>query len=187
MLLKPSVSALNKIRKRYSISKNGAITGAMYREAVALTQSSSTKKHDPKFSFVYSFLHFSAKSIAIEVKGDHLSKNRVDSLPMRHKLRYKKAFKDGARALCLLERKRLRSLPMIQKAKVHFVFYTTHGRDYDNHSETIKRIQDTAVSILGILPDDNPDIITPLKPKYYKAKNKKDRRVLMVIRRMQKG
>ena len=181
VLLKPTVRAVNAVRKKYNLSKKASLSAEQYREAVGI---SSAKSSDRTFAFRFKLLHFTYKGIVLEVEGNHLSKNRVDSLPLKHRIRYKNAFKDGARALYLLERKRLRSFTTMQKAKVHFVFYTTHDRDYDNHSETIKRIQDTAVSILGILPDDNPDIITPQKPKYYKVKNKNDRRVLMVIRRI---
>lgn len=178
MLHKPTVKAVNAVRKRYGLSKNASLSTAQYKEAVHLTMQKKTDT--TQFAFQYKLLYLSDKGVVLEVRGNHLSKNRVDSLPFKQKLRYKKAFKDGARALCLMERKRLKSFPMMQRATIRFAFYSKYARDYDNHSETIKRVQDTIVS-MGLLADDNPRVLKPADRNFY-IKNRA-KRVVVIVRR----
>ena len=176
---KPTIKAVNAVRKRYALPKNASLSTAQYKEAVRISM--RRKTDTTQFAFQYKLLYLSKKGAVIEVCGDHLSKNRVDSLPFKQKLRYKKAFKDGVRALCLVERKRLKSFPVMQKATIRFAFYSQYARDYDNHSETIKRVQDTVVS-MGLLADDNPKVLKPAGRNFYiKSRNK---RVVVVVRRV---
>lgn len=156
MLLKPSVSAINKIRKKYSLSKTSSLSSKQFHEAVALTSAKSTQKKkgsDFGFSFEYRLITFTEKEVILEVKGKHISQNDVNSLPFRGKLAYKKAFKVGANAFYMKERLRLKSIPPIERSYISFVFYTKDSRDHDNNHENIKRTQDT-LTVLNIIVDD---------------------------------
>lgn len=150
MLKKPTVSAVNRVRKKYALSYSDPLSAAQYREA-CLT--GPEKPSGSNFSFQYKLLKLTENCVIVEVIGNHLSKNSVDSLSFRAKLAYKKAFKQGAKEMYLFERKRLRSFPVMRKAKISFAFYTKKSRDHDNNSENIKRVQDTLVN-LGFLVDD---------------------------------
>lgn len=150
MLKKPTVKAVDRIRKKYGLSHDDPLSAAQYREACSM---GSEKSGNSNFSFQYKLLKLTESCVMVEVAGNHLSKNSVDSLSFREKLAYKKAFKQGAKEMYLLERKRLRSFPVMKNAKISFAFYSKRSRDHDNNSENIKRVQDTLVS-LGFLIDD---------------------------------
>lgn len=154
-MVKPTVKAVEGIRKKYGIAPNGALSVEQYREACSM----SIDNQKVPFAFKYTIVSMSKQSITLEVHGDHLSKNVVDSLPFKQKLAYKKAFKDGAIALRMLEKGRIDAFPAMEKAIISFVFYSKKSRDYDNNSENIKRIQDTLVS-LGFLVDDKRKNLT---------------------------
>ena len=180
MLYKPTPKAVTTIRKKYGLLKNDPLSTSQYKEACALSSAANTTK-SRQFSFKYILETLTHDEVVIIIEGVHLSNNRINSLTFKQKLAYKKAFKLGADELYLLERKRLKSYPVMQKAEIDFTFYTTRSRDHDNNNETLKRVQDTIVA-LGLVADDKREnIIMPSPPGEVLAKNYK---ILVALRRI---
>ncbi|HID40636.1 MAG TPA: hypothetical protein EYP33_00580 [Pyrodictium sp.] len=157
-MIKPSIKSINAIRKKYLIEKNGSLTSAQYKEAIALGKQNNPQ--DKTFSFEYKIIEINDETLILEVRGNHLSKNTVDGLSFRQKLAYKKAFKQGAKALYLLNVKTIKTFPVMESAFISFAFGNKRSRDHDNNSETVKRIQDTIV-MLGIIKDDSRKYLLP--------------------------
>jgi len=157
-MIKPTIKAINKIRKEYNIPKNASIPAHLYRKA--LEESTSNSRRD--FRFEFELIELSHNRVHVRVIGNHLSKNVVDSLSRRDNIRYKNAFKIAAKAFYLKNHKKIRSFKRIEKGEIYFIFYSKHSRDHDNNSENIKRVQDNIVR-LGFVVDDKRENLTSKK------------------------
>lgn len=158
-MTKPTPKAIHAIRRKYDLSEDQPITAAQYREALMLATSSGSSKGEQSFCFEYRLDEVGKDRVKISVWGNHLSKNRVDSLSFRGKLAYKKAFKIGADHLLVKERKRLKSLIPFDKATIFYTFYSKRSRDHDNNSENVKRVQDMMI-YLGVIKDDTRECLS---------------------------
>jgi len=174
---KPTVQAINKIRKKYNLTKKDALTSLQYKEALGINiEKKSNGGHT--FTFVYKMIKRTNKGTILEIHGKHLSKNRIDSLRFRDKLRYKKAFKEAMRTFYMINKKVLMGVDAYPTASIEYIFYSSQSRDWDNNFETIKRVQDTLTS-LRIIEDDKRENIE--KPKEREVPCKKGEEKIVVV------
>jgi hypothetical protein len=153
------VASLNKVRKKYNLSKTQSISSAQFREAQEMSSAKTTKRKIDTKGFTFSIVELRDGYSHIRIEGNHLSKNVIDSLPFRQKLRYKASFKIGMNNFYAMNKRKIDKFKTIREGHISFIFNSTHSRDHDNNSETIKRVQDTMV-ILRIIEDDKRKNIT---------------------------
>jgi len=65
--------------------------------------------------------------------------------------------------------------------KVIYTRYTTRLMDWDNHCASFKHLGDSLVKI-GIIEDDNPNVIKEFIPKQVKVKTKKEEMITIEIK-----
>jgi len=65
--------------------------------------------------------------------------------------------------------------------KVIYTRYTTSLMDWDNHCASFKYLGDSLVKI-GIIEDDNPNVIKEFIPKQVKVKTKKEEMITIEIK-----
>jgi len=174
---KPTPRAIKKIRKKYKLATNDALSSKQYREALLLGQSKSTKepmgirnKTPPKkrdsgkggvgYGICYTLVEAKRERVIIEVSGNLLSRNAFGSLSVKERMRYSIAHREAIEALRLKYLKVLREYTPMEYAQISFVFASKRGnqRDWDGNSETVKKTQDALVK-LGFLKDDNPEYL----------------------------
>lgn len=170
---------LKKLARKKGVKKIDRLTAAEYRELV-LSKSGSPKTGSG-FSFKYEVEILSETSYKVTVYGKHLSNNRINSISFKDRIRYKNAIKKAVEEF-LVVNKEMRSLRTLEgKVEILFVIYGKYSRDYDNNSITLKAIQDTLTlkmksenryHSLGIIEDDNRDILVPHPDNPIEVKDK---------------
>ena len=165
-----SVSSINKIRKKYGLTKKDSLTANQFREACSIDISKSDKNRGAKntskdFTFSYHLDYFEDKGIiTVKITGKHISKNVYDRLPKWGRggqYAYKKSLETASRDCYLMQRSlflelKKRGIIPIKKAKIGFVFKNPVSRDYDNQFQNVKLIQDT-ITRLGLIVDDKKE------------------------------
>lgn len=189
------IKDISEIRKKYNLKKNDALSSSQFREAQALSLSSSSSKNKKSpFSFVYSVDSISKEFIQITIWGNHISKNVYDGLPRwgtKSKHSYVASIKKGAREFFLKQRgfflkhKKNGNIPM-EKSFISYTFYSTVSRDWDNNLESVKRFQDTLVSLSLISEDKRKNLSPELNPiREVIIKDKKERKCVIEINLVQ--
>lgn len=110
------------------------------------------------FEFHIEKTHYGLK---ITINGKHFSKNRINSMSFKQRLKYKGLIKKASKIAYLKYKKEIPQKPL-DKVNVKYFIYNPRSRDDDANYETLKIIRDTLINI-NILEDDNRKIIKNTK------------------------
>ena len=184
--IRVSAKALAEVRKKYNIKANESIPAHIFREAMSISVPTKETKNR-NFNFNVKILYITNNEISLEVIGDIMSKNQIDSLGRKDVIRFKKSIKKAFDDFYLSSKKDLSiftSTKYPNKYEIGFVFGVKRLRDWDNNQEVIKKIQDGIVRI-GLIKDDNPNVLRLQKDgiKQVKISNKEKNFVHIKLRR----
>lgn len=149
-----SAKALKAYKKQSGKKDVSSLTAVEYRELVRISSAIDKKKEAFFFKLDVERTDY---GYFVVFTGKHLSKNRVNSLSFKDKIRYKNSVK-SAMEVYRLQNLRKKAFNTLQEARITYTFFNPKSRDGDANSETIKLVQDV-LTRLGLIKDDTRDVI----------------------------
>lgn len=183
---------IKKAFKDEGIKRTSTMSSDEYKRISSRLESYKTKpslenktlKKDPLHDVIYNYCVEKRDKdiIVVTMNGKHFSKNRVNAMSLRDKMRLKTLIKTSSTIFFLSNRNILKNIcNKWEKVSIHYDIYNPKSRD--TNSTDLKTFRDT-FTINGLIKDDNRDVI-PNLPTQTEIISK-EYKIVATIRRINK-